>query len=273
MDENEAKRDDETTRNDETNRRNKLLGAPSMNLDFPKGNIGAAEIVAFLPLWLKSWDVTERLANNGASASTLATLVNRFRELPNGPINSNSVNVMIREAVGKRAKTDDSWVDWSFGRHTTPVDWDRTSVSVADFRTPRVTHPTQLSELPRAVLFKDLAQGVKKMPSGHDALDLTKCVQYHLAHPDEQWYFPNDFDRLVQHLGTTLVKPEHYDQAVFARWTTARTKSLQNRAYAIPRSEDGRIQKHKFTELDMMTVDSMDVDKDHVEVSSLDHVG
>lgn len=68
------------------------------------------------------------------------------------------------------------------------------------------------------VPFKDLANNVKKHPSGADALDLTRCVIYAVEHPDENWMFPTDYKRLIDHLGgPATLTPAHYDRQVFAR--------------------------------------------------------
>ena len=68
------------------------------------------------------------------------------------------------------------------------------------------------------VQFKDLARGIKKHPSGADALDLTRCVIYAVEHPDEDWKYPDDFKRLIDHLGgPAQVTHAHYDRQAFAR--------------------------------------------------------
>jgi len=71
--------------------------------------------------------------------------------------------------------------------------------------------------------FKDLANGVKNIPTGKDALDLTRCVKYHELHPDEQWYYPAQFEELVKHLGgPAVVTEDHLDSRAFARWAELR---------------------------------------------------
>jgi hypothetical protein len=72
-------------------------------------------------------------------------------------------------------------------------------------------------------LFKNLGNGVETMPTGFDALDLTRCVEYHQAHPEEQWYYPDHFEELVKHLGgPATVTDAHLDSGAFARWAEQR---------------------------------------------------
>jgi hypothetical protein len=70
------------------------------------------------------------------------------------------------------------------------------------------------------VPFMSLAQGVKRFPSvaRGDGANLTRCVQYAVAHPREVLLFPQDFASLTRRLGATLIRDEHYDCATFKRW-------------------------------------------------------
>lgn len=102
-------------------------------------------------------------------------------------------------------------------------------LSVRGFRAPRETHPKsapsgQVSEdlqhnaEPDPVEFKALVLHVKVHPSGYDALDLTRCIHYAIAHPDEIWYFPDDFTVLVNNLGgPSAVTHSHLDRQAFSR--------------------------------------------------------
>lgn len=204
-------------------------GSPSWNISFPDGNLTAAEIIAYLPHWLKSVDVINRFVTNGARPIIIAAMVNEFRHQPRGEsFQPNSVGIMMSYAM-RRA----GYADWTFGTHEL---WAHESelaehnLSVKDFRTPRVTHPkhihkasrkkTKYNVEPEPVEFKDLALHVKKHPQGADALDLTRCVQYALSHQDEDWLFPDDFQHLLAHLGPAAITHSHQDRQVFARHDT-----------------------------------------------------
>lgn len=190
------------------------IGSPSWNLPFPSGNLTAAEILAYLPHWLKSIDVVDRFVTNGGKSLTIAAMINEFRYLPgNGDtvFRPNSVQIMM--SYGMRRAGFQNWTVSSHHEYprSSPNLLD-TNLDVSNFRTPCETHPKtgppgydikQLKHNKAAdpVEFKDLARHVKSHPSGNDALDLARCVQYALAHGDEQWFFPDDFGALVHKLG------------------------------------------------------------------------
>ncbi|KAH7072014.1 hypothetical protein BKA63DRAFT_61712 [Paraphoma chrysanthemicola] len=207
------------------------IGSPSWNLPFPSGNLTAAEILAYLPHWLKSIDVIDRFVTNGGKSLTIAAMINEFRHLPgtgDSVFRPNSVQIMMSYGM-RRA----GFEDWKVGSHH---EYQRpnpklteTDLDVSTFRTPRETHPKtgppgcetkQLkhNEPAEPVEFKDLARHVKVHPSGNDALDLSRCVQYALAHKDEEWYFPDDFGALVAKLGgPSAITHLHLDKQIFER--------------------------------------------------------
>ncbi|KAF2635511.1 hypothetical protein P280DRAFT_473780 [Massarina eburnea CBS 473.64] len=69
-----------------------LPGAPSPQLRFPRGRLTAAEIVAFCPEWMASWDVMDRFAFNGATTQVLAEMVMRYREQGEFKASANTVS-------------------------------------------------------------------------------------------------------------------------------------------------------------------------------------
>jgi hypothetical protein len=203
------------------------IHSPSWNLPFPDGNLTAAEILAYLPHWLKSIDVVDRFVSHGAKAGHLAAMINEFRHQPLGQeFKPNSAMVMIKYAM-RRA----GYENWTFGTH---LGYDREiprpedDLSVTRFRTPNRTHPKDVPTATPQKLkvnedcapldFKALALHVKEHPCGDDALDLTRCVKYAIDHEEEVWLFPTDFQRLIIHLGgPATVTHVHHDRQVFAR--------------------------------------------------------
>jgi hypothetical protein len=206
-------------------------GSPSWNLSFPSGNLTAAEILAYLPHWLKSVDVVDRFITNGGKSFTIAAMINEFRYQPgegDGVFRPNSAQIMMSYGM-RRA----GYQGWTVGMHT---NFDRpnpqmreTDLDVRTFRTPRETHPKSApngqvaqnlkqNEEAEPIEFRALALHVRKHPFGSDALDLTRCIQYAITHPKEAWYFPNDFEILVNKLdGPAAVTYSHLDRQVFSR--------------------------------------------------------
>lgn len=209
-------------------------GSPSWNLCFPKGNMTAAEIIAYLPHWLKSIDVVDRFVTNGARSATVSAIVNEFRHQPaDRRFSSNSAQIMMSNAM-----RHGGYKNWTFTTHSQwqrEVELSEANLSVKEFRPPCLTHPKSVpkrnlhnalrNHKAKPIPMKDLALHVKQHPLGSDALDLTRCVQYALTHEHEIWLFPTDFERLVVHLGgPQAVTHSHYDRQVFARRESAQTR-------------------------------------------------
>ncbi|KAF2998931.1 hypothetical protein E8E13_006303 [Curvularia kusanoi] len=203
-------------------------GAPSWNHTFPEGNLTAAEILAYFPHWLKSVDVVYRFVNHGGRAPAIAYLIAKYRDLPRGGFHGNSVTVMMQYAV--RQTGNEGWTVAIRDRYEQEREYPETSLYVGDFRPPRITHPKRSGRRPPATLncnkpanpipFKDLARHVKEHPSDDDALDLTRCVQYAVNHPNEEWNFPDDYKDLVEHIGgATPVTRYHHDRQLFGRYS------------------------------------------------------
>lgn len=194
-------------------------GSPGVSLEFHKGNATAAEILAYCPHWLKSVHVVDRFITNGGRQRSIAAMINEFRNVPlDAEFTPNSAQVMMSNNM-RRAK----YVNWTVGKHK---NFDRPQgyrsaddLYVGDFRTPFDTHPThQLTKRVLGVPFKNLGLHVKKHPSGDDALDLARCVQYAMRHPDDLYVFPRDFALLTNLLGgPATVTPNHLDHQAFTR--------------------------------------------------------
>jgi len=200
---------------------NKLSSAPSAFVGFPEtaANMTAAEILCFFPLWMKSTDVISRLVSNGGTASVFRHIINHFRVMDKGPIIPSTMMKMMQEPMRRQGGP---YKDWRVSTHTAPEGHDILSLDVSGFRTvvgPRKAKGPKKMKRLRSIQFKDLWNGVSTMPSGDDALDITRCVQYHLDHPHERWNFPQDYARLVNLVGG-FQQPslENTDGEVFERW-------------------------------------------------------
>lgn len=205
---------------------------PSWNLSFPAGNLTAAEILAYLPYWLKSIDVIDRFVTNGGKANSISAMLREYRQIPgknNEIFPPNSVLVMMQSAM--RRAGYNKWTSCTHHKFKRPQpDLEGDDLNVERFRTPRITHPksaptkgSRLNNESDPVQFKDLAIHVKAHPIDNDALDLTRCVKYALARPEESWHFPDDFELLVNQLGGPApVTISHLDKQAFARRSFSR---------------------------------------------------
>ncbi|KAI4919208.1 hypothetical protein J4E85_009465 [Alternaria conjuncta] len=229
----------------------KLKDAPSAWLDLPHGNLTLAETLAFIPHAIKSFDIMDRFLHNGALSGTFADMINHYRDMPYGPITNNTVYRMMKGPMLHRAKTEPTYEDWTVSKHTTlpkPAGFNPTSVSVAGFAPPYNFNSREravaTTQSPPSIPFREMANGVKIMPSGRDALDLTRCVQYCVKNNDSSWQYPQDFQNLVARLGgASTVHPHHHDDAAIRRHTSEKKRNNAKRAGARQRDRNGRLMK------------------------------
>jgi hypothetical protein len=193
------------------------VDAPSPNVPFPSttANLTIIEILCFFPGWTTSRNVINRILSNGGSLTVVARILKEYRDM------SPSVTG-LRNTLLKRFNRHMRVVygeDWIPHTHQAPPDYDHSNIDVSGFETVVQYEPNVKSIGPvQSVAFKGLANNISKFPSGSDALDLTRCVEYAIAHPDEEWRFPEDYEKILKHIGGPKI-PVHdnLDNAIFRR--------------------------------------------------------
>lgn len=265
---------------------NKLRDAPSPWLPFPSGNLTMAEVTAFLPQSIKSFDIINRFISNGALAMTLASMINHYRAMPIGPIENNTIYRMMKGQMNIHAKTNPAYKGWTVTKHADiikPSTFNHSSVSVSNFHTPESMMSSPQS--PKTILFRDLANGVKVMPSGPDALDLTRCIQYCLEHDNEDWYYPTDFASLVQNLGGAApVHSEHADAAAITRHSAglkltkvrrtppgrgSRVRTVKSTKAVVEESEEDELESASSSPLSSLSFSAADDDEEDADSDAI----
>lgn len=187
-------------------------GAPSSTIPFPKkANMTAVEILAFLPNSIDCADVVYRLISNGGSRKSIHAIINTHRGSQTGW----SLN-WCGEATYKTMERA-GYIGWTITKHDQWHDqqkgtWDDGKLDVGDLRTTS-------DEPAEDVSFTRLAENVRAMPEGDDALDLTRMVQYCLQHAEDGWLYPRDYEELLRSIGgPAQIRKENEDRAVLKRW-------------------------------------------------------
>ncbi|PSN70878.1 hypothetical protein BS50DRAFT_630936 [Corynespora cassiicola Philippines] len=223
----------------------KLAGAPSLVLQPHKGNATLVEIYTFFPKWMGMWDVQDRVIGNGGTAGTIQKIIARHRHFRGEPIENNSIFNCMKETNKKRAKFDSRFVGWGVTRHPKETKWADDNLDISTFQIASFTYwPKRTPAAP--IPFKTLAKNVKKMPTGYDALDLTRCIQYHVNNPDEIWMYPNDYQALLDHIGGPIpVTPDHWDRAALARYNGSKVKYILASTATYGRKDASNKRLHK----------------------------
>jgi hypothetical protein len=186
-------------------------------MPFPNhANLTAYELVAFLPNSIRCSDIVYRFVSNGASRHVLWVMINTARDFQR-TWTANQCGSAMFKTMGRSG-----YVGWTLTKHNDwhadkEARWDETALAVKSFQTT-FDKRTQ-GDSGDIVPFKSLAKGVRNMPEGDDALDLTRMVKYAVKYPRETWMYPRDYEKMLEMLGgPTLIRREHCDRASFGRW-------------------------------------------------------
>ncbi|XPT01398.1 hypothetical protein M3J09_010534 [Ascochyta lentis] len=195
---------------------------PSKDLRLPTGghNIGAVELCTFLPDSLKNHDVCRRLFINGLNRHHISNIINHHLQLARGDVTPNLVLKWMQASM-RRVTGDKNWTYTKDAKKIDRKNWNTNDLTLTgckldiEHKPPQDPKRIKVEHYP----FHLLGQHVKLMPQGEDRLDLTRCVEYALDHPQENLQFPQDFGMLVERLGgPTKVTPGNLDSAVATRW-------------------------------------------------------
>lgn len=188
---------------------------PIRILNFPNADLTAIELLTFLPGCLRSPDIIYRFASNGISFDAILSIVNTNRELVQR-WGAEYCYGMLRNTM--RHEGHDHWTLNKHSQHFADKlgSWNAASLSVSGFRALSIGDKRKPeTEIP----FARLADGVKHMPVGDDALDLTRMVQHCVENPLEGWRYPRDYDMLLHYLGGPKQhNAAHLDRPIFERW-------------------------------------------------------
>jgi hypothetical protein len=204
--------------------------------------LAAVEILVFTPNWPRTYPVPYRLASNKCTTETAVKIIEFHRTLgdKNGVEKNTWCKLLqkIVRACGLHTyptlkngvlKTE----KWTLRRHEEfntkdyHGPWDNKKLTLAGFKHDDYNSETSVEN----VCFDSLAIDVQRFPSVQigDGLNLTRYVQYAVAHPEEDFLYPKDFAYLANRLGVIPPRPEHYDEATFARWKGRQIPSLSRR--------------------------------------------
>ena len=218
--------------------------APSEHLAHGEwGLYTVVELCVFFPKCMRNYDFARRFTRNGVQFQTLTNIINAHRMWSKHPVPAPTIRAKVMAAIRQYPEFEDWRRRGTAGEHWSDHDpnHDPTDLSLFDYLLQCERFPSAPGKLVTTILFRDLAVDVQHFPSDHDALDLTRCVQYAVQHADEDWYYPQDFQRLTEHLpgGPRLVRLEHYDASANARWCNWHKDDVEDEDWAPTDSDSG----------------------------------
>ncbi|RMZ71868.1 hypothetical protein GMOD_00009216 [Pyrenophora seminiperda CCB06] len=204
-----------------------LLEPPYHNYTLPQGgpiNATIVDIITILPQWFRNPGILQRFLNNGLVANVHLAILKEYRHIDlTTPPQLGRARDHLSDTYRKQMRKYFN-PTWSKHTHAMPVDWDSYALSITDV-TPEavVTGATYIA--PASIPFKDLAIGLKKLPQGDHAGDLTCALDYAMRYQKADgsghttdFLFPDDVQLILHFVGRVRVTKEKTDRFIITRY-------------------------------------------------------
>jgi hypothetical protein len=211
----------------------------------------AVELITFLPHLCRSNWIANRLLNGGMQNTTHFEIHSTHR-LTNSHQDGITVSTIANgyldamRGPGWRVRPKEQKGTWTRKGHKPPKNW-VCSLEVAGFQPDRVLYG--YGRIPDPVPFSDLLHGVRKMPTGFDAADLTHAIEFAIGNPLEDgqvWMFPTHLSFILDRIGRTHASHKHQDSEIATRYeqqfrnkkrSVNRIRKLEHVGYTTPNPE------------------------------------
>ncbi|EOA87817.1 hypothetical protein ACJQWK_02252 [Exserohilum turcicum] len=201
---------------------------PSNEYAFPAGgviNATIVDIIVLLPQWFRNPGILFRLLNNNITSGVHFAILDEHRHLN---IHHTDEVERARDHLSDTYRRVMRKVEpgWTKARHRAPEDWDEFAMSIHNF-VPEAADKVRYI-VPPSIPFRDLATGLKKLPQGADAGDLTRALAYAMQNQKVDGYghvsefmFPDDIHVVLELAGRTHITQDHLDRVVVTRYALA----------------------------------------------------
>jgi hypothetical protein len=205
----------------------------------PPLNFTIADILVILPLWHKSIHMCYRFQNNGLSSGVHVTILQEHRHITLPKVEVTRAKDGITDQYRQTMRKMDP--SWRKTAHKAPSNWDMNNLTVNQFLPDSARDAGYTA--PDPVSFKEMMNGIKKLPQGPDAGDLTRALEFALRnqkiHPDgkaEDYLFPDDVHSILAKIGYTVVTKDHTDRAIiilYEKMLSQITNAQRKRRYEL----------------------------------------
>ncbi|KAF1850601.1 uncharacterized protein K460DRAFT_273239, partial [Cucurbitaria berberidis CBS 394.84] len=178
-------------------------------------NATMTEIIVLLPNWFRNRDIAVRFQNNGINGGIHFAIFKEHHDL---------ALVTATECERARDRITDQYrrtmrlvaPTWTKATQKAPNGWNENDMVINNFLPDAARQPEYIT--PASVPFKSLAVGLKKLPSGTDAGDLTRALDFAMKNQNfdkhsqgVDFMFPDDLQLILDHIGRTKITSEHTD--------------------------------------------------------------
>jgi hypothetical protein len=175
-------------------------------------NFTLVEMIVLLPNWFKNRAIALRFMSNYLTASVHFAIFEEHRECSFKDDNEREkAKKTITDEYRKTMRSFPQNTSWTKAKHVAPHGWDPMLIGMDGFVPDDAGAPGY--HRPASIPLRDLMIGVKKLPDGTNAGDLTRCVQFALTR-SEDFMFPDDLPRILEHIGHTKITTAHTDRPI-----------------------------------------------------------
>ncbi|KAH7084388.1 hypothetical protein FB567DRAFT_593860 [Paraphoma chrysanthemicola] len=195
--------------------------AYSISMDEPALHFTLVETLAITLKWFWNHQFALRFMNNGLTSAVHLAILQEHRHLPFSDAEAGRVKDNMSD---RYRRTMRRYLEaWSKSTHKVPLDWDDGSLLVNGFIPDATKSPGW--KTPDPVPFKDLYKGMKKLPAGEDAADLTRALDFAMKNQKDgpnnekqEFMFPDDLHTILGTIGYTTVTRNHCDTSIINRY-------------------------------------------------------
>jgi hypothetical protein len=190
-------------------------------------NFTIVEILVLLPNWFRNKALCSRFLNNHLTGSIHFMILEEHRELQFGSEHERErARKWLTDEYRKAMRKDNK--DWTKATHVKPAGWQPTAMGVDGF-TPDDVEVPGYRRVP-SIFFRDLAIGVKKMPEGPAAGDLTRALLFAIE-SKQDYLFPEDLPTILDYIGRTQIMTAHTDRLIVHTYSELKLQEeTRNRA-------------------------------------------
>jgi hypothetical protein len=190
-------------------------------------NFTIVEILVLLPNWFRNKALCARFLNNHLTGSIHFMILEEHRELQFGSEHERErARKWLTDEYRKAMRKDNK--DWTKATHVKPAGWQPTAMGVDGFTPDDVEVPGY--RIVPSIFFRDLAIGVKKMPEGPAAGDLTRALLFAIE-SKQDYLFPEDLPTILDYIGRTQIMTAHTDRPIVHTYSELKLQEeTRNRA-------------------------------------------
>jgi hypothetical protein len=201
-----------------------LSEAPEYPFRIPAGppvHFTLVDVLAIMLNWYPNLFFATRFLNNGLNSSEHVAILREYRDLTLSGLEVHHAKDHVSDRYRKTMRKIDS--RWSKYKHRAPQGWDHHETTVNMFLQDAAREPGWI--YPAPIPFKTLCKGLKKLPQGADAGDLTHALSFAMKNKKtgpngehQEFMFPDDLHVILGAIGYTNITADHFDGAIVKRY-------------------------------------------------------